>query len=428
MFQCLRFLYTLLLVLLHPVLLWLLFRRKKNKPSCGKRWREFFGVTPVLSNPKPVIWVHAVSVGEVLAAAQLIKTLCQQHPDHQILVTTTTATGAERVDALGESVVHRYMPIDFVWCVEGFIRQIKPQVLFIIELELWPNTLYTAFKHQLPVVLVNARLSEKSYQNYQKIRWLITPLLQQMTQILSVHQDDSERFERLGVRAESIQTFGSIKYDICIDDKIIEQGNQLRSELGSARVVLIAASTHKGEDELILSAFEIIRAQITGALLVIVPRHPERFEQVYELCHQSGYQTQKRSDWRNKSLPADLDVFVGNTMGELLVYIQASDLVVMGGSFLGDKVGGHNFIEPAALGKFCLTGPSFYNFADLAKQLMAQEALMVVDDSQSLAHHVIEALSKRQRLLERGEAARLLIAKNQGAVNKVAEFCAHLLQ
>ncbi|HHG3067677.1 TPA: lipid IV(A) 3-deoxy-D-manno-octulosonic acid transferase [Vibrio parahaemolyticus] len=362
-----RIIYTALLALASPFLLLGLYKSKPNKPKFGGRWKEHFGITPQLKTHQRPIWIHAVSVGESIAATPLIKELKQQYPEQPIVVTTTTSTGAEQIAKLGDLVEHRYMPIDFGFAVKSFLKAIQPKKMLIIETELWPNTLNVVKQANVPITVVNARLSEKSCQNYAKVQWLFNQLHPCLTQVLCQTDSDAERFERLGVNKEKLSVTGSIKFDIQISDHVKQQGKALRAQLGKDRPVWIAASTHKGEDEQILEAHKQILESHPNALLILVPRHPERFDDVFALCKKQGFETVRRTE--NQPEENTTQIYLGDTMGEMLVLIGAADICFMGGSLVGDKVGGHNVLEPAALGVPVITGPSYYNFTEIVNLL-----------------------------------------------------------
>ncbi|KOO16060.1 3-deoxy-D-manno-octulosonic acid transferase [Vibrio xuii] len=424
-----RLAYTLLLACVSPLLLWGLYRSKPNKPKFGQRWKEHFGFTPKLDTPrKGVIWVHAVSVGEVLASKELICRLAEQYPEKQLLVTTTTSTGAEQASKLGNNVTHRYMPIDFSWCVRKFLNVIKPEAMLIIETELWPNTIHTVASYNVPMVLVNGRLSQKSFSNYRKLSLLISPILQKLSTIMTVHGDDAERFRQLGISSKKVIETGSIKYDVKFDEEAYHQGQELKLQFGDNRKVLVAASTHLGEDEQILSAFKFAKLEHPELLLVLVPRHPERFDSVAELIKSQQLSLVRRSSGSLDRLPEGTDVYLGDTMGEMVKFLAASDLVFMGGSLLGDKVGGHNFIEPAMLSRLTITGPSYYNFADLGQQLIAAGALEVVEGEKQLSSKVIECLSSPKKLDQGGRAALSVVEQNQGALQRSVDIINRVIE
>ncbi|MEE3878806.1 lipid IV(A) 3-deoxy-D-manno-octulosonic acid transferase [Vibrio sp. YYF0003] len=406
-----RLIYTLLLALASPILLFGLYKSKPNKPKFGPRWKEHFGITPKLNTDQRPIWIHAVSVGESIAAAPLIKALKKQNPEQTILVTTTTSTGAEQVEKLGSLVEHRYMPIDFSFAVKGFLKATNPKQMLIIETELWPNTLNTVHKAGIPITVVNARLSEKSYNNYAKVQALFNLLHPCLTQVLCQAESDADRFERLGVERNKLSVTGSIKFDIQISDDVKAKGKALRSALGEHRPVWIAASTHKGEDEQVLDAHKQVLESHPNALLVLVPRHPERFDSVFELCQNQGFQTVRRT--LKSEVTESTQVYLGDTMGEMLILLGGADICFMGGSLIGDKVGGHNVLEPIALGLPVLTGPSYYNFQDIVEAQIELNTVKVVS-AKHLSSVIVSSLKKSRN--NKG-GRNLLVLKQQGAVD-----------
>ncbi len=411
-----RLIYTLLLALASPILLFSLYKSKPNKPKFGPRWKEHFGITPKLNTDQRPIWIHAVSVGESIAAAPLIKALKKQNPEQAILVTTTTSTGAEQVAKLGDLVEHRYMPIDFSFAVKGFLKAVNPKQMLIIETELWPNTLNTVHKAGIPITVVNARLSEKSCRNYAKVQPLFNLLHPKLTQVLCQTESDAERFARLGVAKEKLTITGSIKFDIQISDEVRAKVKELRSVLGETRPVWIAASTHKGEDEQVLAAHKKVLETQPNALLILVPRHPERFDDVFALCQQQGFESVRRTT--TPEVTDTTQVYLGDTMGEMLILIGAADVCFMGGSLIGDKVGGHNVLEPAALGVPVITGPSYYNFMEIVEQMVKAEGIIVAPTeqlSQSLMSLLDTTDNKKKQL---SINATRIVNRNFGAIER----------
>ncbi|EMR36267.1 lipid IV(A) 3-deoxy-D-manno-octulosonic acid transferase [Vibrio harveyi] len=411
-----RILYTLLLTVASPFLLFGLYKSKPNKPKFGQRWKEHFGITPKLTSDEKPIWIHAVSVGESIAATPFIKALKEQNPAQPILVTTTTSTGAEQIAKLGDLVEHRYMPIDFAFAVKHFLKTTQPKQMLIIETELWPNTLNEVHKSGIPISVVNARLSEKSCNNYAKVQPLFNLMLPCLTQVLCQTESDANRFERLGVDKDKLKVTGSIKFDIQISDDMKEKSKILRQELGQNRSVWIAASTHKGEDEQVLAAHKRVLESHPGALLILVPRHPERFDDMYDLCQQQGFETVRRTTQEN--VANSTQVYLGDTMGEMLLLLGAADICFMGGSLVGDKVGGHNVLEPAALGVPIISGPSFFNFKEIVETMLREDCILLVDSAQSLASSITVLLQDvhqhncfRKNVIE-------FMSKNTGALKK----------
>ncbi len=410
-----RILYTLLLTIASPFLLFGLYKSKPNKPKFGQRWKEHFGITPKLTSDEKPIWIHAVSVGESIAATPFIKVLKEQNPEQPILVTTTTSTGAEQIAKLGDLVEHRYMPIDFAFAVKRFLKTTQPKQMLIIETELWPNTLNEVHKTGIPISVVNARLSEKSCSNYAKVQPLFNLMLPCLTQVLCQTESDANRFERLGVDKDKLKVTGSIKFDIQISDDVKEKSKILRQELGQNRPVWIAASTHKGEDEQVLAAHKRVLESHPDALLILVPRHPERFDDMYDLCQQQGFETVRRTTQEN--VANSTQVYLGDTMGEMLLLLGAADICFMGGSLVGDKVGGHNVLEPAALGVPIINGPSFFNFKEIVETMLREDCILLVDSIQNLASSITLLMRNPRKLNRMSSQTHQFIAKNQGAIS-----------
>jgi len=410
-----RFFYTLLLTLAAPLLLFGLYKSKPNKPKFGKRWKEHFGITPkLISNQRP-IWIHAVSVGESIAATPLIKEIKKQNPEQSIIVTTTTSTGAEQIEKLGSLVEHRYMPIDFGFAVKGFLKAIQPKKMLIIETELWPNTLHQVSKLDVPITVVNARLSEKTRNNYAKFQPVFNIIEPYLTKILCQSQSDADHFESLGVAKSKLAITGSIKFDIQIADTVKEKAKALRSELGEHRPIWIAASTHKGEDEIILDAHKQVLKNIPDALLILVPRHPERFENVYELTKKNGLNVNQRTSGQKNN--QNTQVYLGDTMGEMLVLIGSADVCFVAGSLLGQKVGGHNVLEPAAMGVPVITGPSYFNFKEITEELLSEHGIKISTPDQlgvDMAKQLVDKESQDTMALN----ALTVVVRNQGSLFK----------
>jgi len=411
-----RLLYNLLIHLGLPLALLALYKPKKGKPGFGARWAEHLGRTPASGQEAP-LWIHAVSVGETLAISPFIRTLKAERPDLPILLTTTTRTGAEQAAKLGDLVVHRYAPLDYPWAVAAFLKCIKPRALWVMETELWPNWLAACEARHLPVTIINARLSERSCQRYARFQGAFDTLSRPLTHLLCQHQDDAERFARLGIGRERLAVTGSIKFDIQLGDEVQARGQALRQQLGQSRPVWIAASTHQGEDEQVLAAFDLVLQRHPQALLILVPRHPERFDRVAELC--APYGCVRRTG--GSPIRETDKVYLGDTMGELPLMLAAADVAFVGGSLV--KVGGHNLLEPAALGKPCLTGPAYFNFSDITRQLVAQGGAALVADAAALGEKVSELLADEGERSQMGEQARAVVLRNQGALARTLSHC-----
>ena len=408
-----RLLYSLLIYLALPVVLYITYRRRPGQPGYQSRWAELLGWVPRLRATQAPLWIHTVSVGESLAAMPLIRQLKAEHPELPLLVTTTTRTGAEQIAKLGDLVEHRYAPLDYPDALWRFLRRTRPRALVIMETELWPNWLAACARRQLPVVVMNARLSERSCQRYQKVRGVFAAMSRHLSLILCQHRDDAARFLRLGVPAERVRVTGSLKFDIQLDQNQIEAGQRLRSQIGP-RPVWIAASTHAGEDEQILAALRQVRQQLPQSLLILVPRHPQRFDSVAALCQAEGLTLARRS--RQETISGDIQVYLGDTMGEMPLLLQACDVAFVGGSLV--PIGGHNLLEPASLGKPTLTGPHYFNFVDVTRQLCDSKACEVVADADALATSLITLLQDEEKRQQMGMQAFDVVAANQGAQAK----------
>ncbi|GHA13586.1 lipid IV(A) 3-deoxy-D-manno-octulosonic acid transferase [Oceanisphaera arctica] len=405
-----RFIYNLLIHLFSPLLLGLLYWPKQGKPGFGRRWPEHLGLVPTSRQENPV-WLHAVSVGEMVAATPLIKAIKAEHPELPILVTTTTRTGADQAEKLGDLIEHRYAPLDFPWAISLFLRRVRPRALLIMETELWPNWLTACGRKQLPVMVLNARLSARSADKYKQFHGIFRLLSANISYIACQHRDDADRFADLGLCHEKLSVTGSIKFDIDYDDEVRRQGQALREQLGTRRPVWIAASTHEGEDEQLLTAHRELLQRLPQALLMLVPRHPQRFVQVAELVTRQGFTLSRRT------LPASAaptQVYLGDTMGELPVMLAAADVAFIGGSLI--ERGGHNLLEPAALGKPVLTGPSFFNFSDITHQLVDAGGARVVTNDNELAQQLAALLDSPAQGAQMGAQALNVVRANQGAL------------
>jgi 3-deoxy-D-manno-octulosonic-acid transferase len=400
-----------------------LFWRGRSNPAYRHRIGERLGLVRCDSD-KPIIWVHAVSVGETIAAQPLIEALIQQYSDHRVLVTTTTPTGSDRVKALfGDRVAHIYFPYDLPDVVARFIRRIKPKLLIVIETEIWPNLFTKCKKEHIPLVLVNARLSERSTQKYRKLRNLVSETLANISLIAVRSSIDADRFKQLGASDAQISVMGNIKFDFKINEKQVEQGRQWRRLWVKSDLVWVAASTHESEDKEILDIYQNLLKQFPKLLLVLVPRHPERFDDVYRLCNGlKNVQVLRHSqvdDYINYS-KSKANIILGDSMGVMQSWLASADVVFMGGSLV--EVGGHNPIEAIAQGIPVVSGPHMFNFDDITEQLSEEGLLTICDTSsdirdkistllkQKLNKESVEVESKATQFMQqhRGVTARLL--------------------
>jgi len=415
----LRLTYRLLLILIAPIFLIGLYKSKPNKPKFGKRWKEHFGITPVIKKPfQDPIWIHAVSVGEVLAISPLIRQLKQQMPSINIILTTTTSTGADEVKKLGNLVEHRYMPLDFPFAIKGFIKRIQPKALFIMETELWPNTLHYCQKENISVTIINARLSARSETRYRKFPFIFNLLLKNINFVLAQTQQDGQRFVNLGLNDAQVKITGSIKFDINVTEQQWLLATQLRGALGQDRPVWIAASTHKGEDEQLIAAHQKLLITHPNALMILVPRHPERFNSVQQLIKDSNLSVINRSS--QQTVTPETQVYLGDSMGEMMILLGAADICFIAGSLIGDKVGGHNLLEAAALKKPILNGPSYFNFKEITEQLIALGACTICQSTEEIANAINYLFSNKQVQSTQGEKALTFVESNQGALHKTS--------
>jgi 3-deoxy-D-manno-octulosonic-acid transferase len=405
-----RFIYSLLFYLGLPfVWLRLLWRARRNPPY-KYRWSERIGIIPFTIKPQGVWW-HAVSMGETLAAVPLIKLFQQKHPEIPLLVTTTTPTGSEQVKKLlGESVQHMYMPYDLPHIISRFIKTLKPRLLIMMETELWPNTLHYCHQQNIPVLLANARLSKKSAKGYGRFSSLMHEMLQNITTIAVQNKKDAKRFIQLGFPKERLFVTGTIKFDIHISNTLIEKAREMRAQWDISRPVWIAASTHKGEEEIILEAAK----KIPEALLILVPRHPDRTKEVINLCQKTNLNFCLRS--ANELPNKDTRIFLIDTLGELLLFYAASDIAFVGGSLI--EKGGHNLLEPAAIGLPVLSGESLYNFSQIEKLLDKAKALIKIKNAEELSDQINFLFNNPEKRNLMGEAAQKMVLENKGATEK----------
>lgn len=413
-----RSLYTLLLHLALPVICLRLLWRAWRAPAYARRIGERFalGLPPLRRGG---IWVHAVSLGESIAAAPLIRELLQRYPHLPITVTSMTPTGSERIQALfGERIQHCYLPYDLPWACARFFRRVQPRLALIMETELWPNHIHQCAKQGVPVVLANARLSARSARGYARFARLTAPMLAELSLIAAQTEAEAERFRQLGARPGCVAVTGSIKFDLQVDAALQLRASQLRGEWGAqARPVWIAASTHAGEDEIILAAHRQLLASFPEALLILVPRHPERFAAVFELCLREGFATARRS--RQEAVSAQTRVLLGDTLGELLFLYALADLAFVGGSLVEN--GGHNLLEPAALGKPLLSGPHLFNFLEIANQLQAAGDLLQVRDAEQLLGALQQLFAEPELAAQMAAGGLGVLRANQGALGRLLD-------
>lgn len=414
-FSWLRLAYVALTYLLVPFLLLHLLWRSLGVPGYRRRIPERFGLRmPRLDRPS--IWVHAVSVGEVQAAAPLVRALMQRHPGIPLVLTTMTPTGSERVRALfGDTVVHSYVPYDLAGAVSRFFGWARPQLAVIMETELWPNLYHQCGRRRVPLVLASARVSARSVRHYRRLIPLFRDTLSHGIVIAAQTTRDAERFRSLGASPERTHVTGNIKFDFELPPEVAERGAAFRRLQAPGRPIWVAASTHEGEEAVVLQAHAAVLREHPHALLILVPRHPERFASVADVVVASGLAHVARSSGRVAD--ASTPVFLGDSMGELTMFYAAADAAFVGGSLVA--IGGHNLLEPAALGVPVITGPHNENAADIAELLVDCGAATTVTDAPGLALGICTLLADEALRRRRGEAGLAAIAANRGTLQRL---------
>lgn len=409
-----RFLYNLTTyLLLLPYALYWCVRVIVNSSYRPKFLQRFgFGYPPL----QHCIWIHAVSVGEVVAAAPLVRALLRRYPDHNMLVSTVTPTGAARVAALfGDRVQHCYIPFEAPYAVNRFFDTVNPAIALIMETEIWPNLYRGCGVRDIPLVLVSARISPRSVDSYRKLLPLFRETLSHGIVIAAQSAADAERFLSLAAHPERTRVTGNIKFDIELPDDLDLRGKALRRELFGERPVWIAASTHDGEEAMVLDAHDELLTQFPDLLLVLVPRHPERFPAVRDLLERRKLNVVARTD----EIPCErsTSVFLGDTMGEVTLFYAASDVAFVGGSLV--PIGGHNLLEPAAVGVPIVTGPHAFNAQEIADHLVAADACKVVASAAELARAVGELFTNPAAAKRQVVNGRTILENNRGALQRL---------
>lgn len=405
-----RMLYSAALYLGMPLLLLRLLWRSRQQSAYLRHIGERFGLYHGCGDHH-LIWVHAVSVGETRAAEPLVRALQAQYPQYRILLTHMTPTGREAGrDLFGNNVAQCYLPYDFPGAVARFFRHFQPVAGLLIETEIWPNLIAAGTAAKIPLYLVNARLSAKSQQGYRRLGALAVDAIRGFAAVSAQSEADAERLRALG--AVRVTVTGNLKYDVEPDAELLKQGEALRQLVGR-RPMVLAASTREGEEVLLLDAAK--HAGLQNTLLVIVPRHPQRFEAVADLAIERGLRLQRRSEGR--AIEAQTDVLLGDSMGEMFAYYAACDVVLMGGSFL--DYGAQNLIEPCALGKPVIIGPSTFNFAEAAAAASAAGAALSVGDAAAGLAQALALAGDAMRCRQMGDAGQAYTAAHRGATRRV---------
>lgn len=423
-----RYLYILTVYLAAPLVsLIMLFRGLRDR-SYRENFGERFGFGERLAPGS--IWVHAVSVGEVQASAALVTTLRDRYPSIPIIVTTLTPTGANRARVLFKDLAHvSYIPFDLPGSVKRFFKRVRPRLAVIFETELWPNLYHECNRRRIPLVLASARISPRSVNRYRMLGSLFRNALSRGVVVAAQGEGDAERFKALGADPDRTHITGNIKFDFSVPRDMPERGDQLRKYYAASRPMWVAGSTHEGEEAIVLDAHRIVRGTHPRALLAVVPRHPPRFEEVAGMLERAGVRYVRRSQRageRAGAAAAAADVLLVDTLGELLDFYAAADVAFVGGSLV--PIGGHNLLEPAALGVPVLTGPNNSNSAEIANLLTGSGAAGIVNDADELGRRVSELLSDPEQSERIGALGRDSVDSNRGALGKLLGLVEPLLR
>ena len=412
-----RTVYSLLLKLLTPIVLIYLGLRGIRDSAYLKRWHERFGLIQPAAATGGIV-LHAASVGEFNAASPLIKALLKSYPHLPLTVTTLTPTGSERVKReFGDKVFHVYIPLDLPGAVARFLGRLRPRLLIIMETEIWPNLYMAAHNRNIPVVIANARLSDASVRQYLRFRGLIRDALQPVNWIGAQSGQDADRIIQCGAMPENTEMTGNLKFDLQVSASLREQGEALRSGWGRSRPVLVAGRTHEADESVILPAFIELLGKIPDALLILVPRHPERFNRAAQAAKSAGMRVNLLSE--GTKCTQQTQCFVIDAMGQLMTWYACADVAFVGGT-MGEQ-GGHNVLEPAALGKPVLVGPNTVNAREIVEELINSGAALRINNQQEFQDEAARTLSDGLLRDQMGQAGLALIKKNKGALDLTLE-------
>jgi 3-deoxy-D-manno-octulosonic-acid transferase len=422
-----RIAYSLLLYLLVPFALVRLLARAAHNPGYRSRIAERFGF--IRPRATGAIWIHAVSVGEARGAAPLVRALMAADTARRVLITTMTPTGSATVRSLfGDAVDHCYVPWDLPGAVRRFLDRARPVAALIMETEIWPNLFHACAERDIPIAIANMRMSERSARRYARFPRFTRDTLSFPAILAAQTQEDAARLKDLGAPAERLHVTGSIKFDLSLPDDYARQAAALRDTLGAERPVWIAASTHAGEDEIVLDAHRAVRERFPEVLLLLAPRHPERFNSVARLASTRGFRTGLRTEQRTgAALPADTEVLVCDTMGELQLLYGAADVAFVGGSLV--PTGGHNLLEPAAAAIPVVFGPHMFNFDEIARLTLAHGAgRQVAANSAGLTAAVRDYFDDCAARLDAGTRGKQMVEANRGALGRLLGLLAPILE
>ena len=414
----LRLIYTAIFYLALPLYFVRLIIRAVQNPDYLKRWGERLGYGSNLpTEGKTVLWIHAVSVGEVNASIPLVRSLLDTYSNSEILVTTSTPTGSKiLLDKMGARVKHQYVPLDLPACLNVFLDRWNPKAVIVLETEIWPNILSMCKERGIFTALVNARLSEKSKDKYNIVKPLAAEALGNLDLLIAQYDSDADRFKEINT-ALKIEVCGNLKFDQQVPEEMHSISSSIRDSWseGGQRPTLIAASTHETEEEFVLDAFLEILGEAKDALLILVPRHPERFETVFEYIQNRELSVARRSN--KDDVTPKTQVLLGDTMGELNFLYSVSDVAFVGGSLVDH--GGQNLLEPASLGLPLSSGKSLRNFQEIADELQESKALFLIEEQKELSDFFIDMISKPKKSARIGKASAKVFEKNRGVLIKI---------
>ncbi len=418
-----RRIYTFLFYLLAPFILIRLYWKGRRLPEYRHRIKERFMLTTG-ETLKVDAWLHAVSLGEVVAAIPLIDAMIAK--GWRVLITTMTPTGSEKVKSrFGDKVLHQYVPYDYPWVLRRFFKRYAINVAVIMETELWPNLIHFAHTNKIPLLLVNARISDQAFGKYEKVKFFFKPILANFTGIMTQSDEDAARFIALGAPSNLVSVSGNIKFDLQIKVPNLTVFQEIKEQWGASRTVVLAASTHEGEESQLLSAFSQLKTAIPGVLFAIAPRHPERFQTIYNLCQQMGFNTGLRS--QAATINSDIDMIVLDSMGELLGFYQISDFAFVGGSLV-PLIGGHNVLEPIAVEVPVFTGPHMQNSKSICQDLCAMNAMQLYTNAEDIFAAMIRMHQDKSSRVQQVSNASQVLEKNKGSLGRYLEKIEEVVQ
>ncbi len=392
-------------------------------PSYRERIYERFGVVK-FPQLKRSIWLHAVSVGEVQAALPICFKLREKFPEIPIVITTTTPTGSNIVQKnLRPNMYHSYLPYDVNKFVTKFIDHVNPVCFIVMETEIWPNLFCNLYKNNVPIVIANGRISPSSYKNYLKIKFFMSKILNKCSYILVQNEEYAKRFIDIGAPEKKVRVFGNIKFDIPVPEDKIQSGKELKEKYFGKYKILIGASTHGEEEKTLLDIYSNLIKKNDKLKLILVPRHPERFNLVYDLCKSYGFNVHRRS---YSLVPeGNFDVYLGDSMGEMMMYYAMSDVAFVGGSL--EKIGGHNVLEPASIGVPVVIGPNYFNFQEIIDVFKKNNAIVVAKDKFELEKEILNLLENKDKRTNIRNNAKKVLDKNKGALSKTLDVVSSIL-